>query len=99
MRVAHTDSRGEQEQYWIADRALERYMNYAAWEGQTGTEADILHARIDRLGAYQARNRHTDVIDEYESLQEQGIWYPLMPSAGSPALTYQIVAGYGLPYP
>lgn len=77
VRVAHTDSRGEQERYWIADRALERYAQLLQrWEGQAGTEADILHARIDRLGAYQARNRHTDVIDEYESLQEQGHLVP-----------------------
>lgn len=77
VRVAHTDSRGEQDRYRIADRAIERYAQLLQrWEGQAGTEADILHARIDRLGAYQARNRHTDVIDEYESLQKQGHLVP-----------------------
>lgn len=77
VRMAHTESRGEQEQYSIADRALERYAQLLQrWEGQPDTDASILLARIDRLGAYQARNRHSDVINEYESLQAQGHLVP-----------------------
>ena len=73
VRIAHTDSRGEQSRYWIADAALERYKQLLQrWEGQADTQTDILLARTDRLGAYQARNRHIDAINEYESLQSQG---------------------------
>lgn len=80
VRVAQTDSRGEQEQHRIADRALARYTTLLQnWKAQTGTddtvdsaiEADSRRARIDRLGAYQARSRYTDVIDEFERLQQQ----------------------------
>ncbi|MDY0251042.1 MAG: poly-beta-1,6 N-acetyl-D-glucosamine export porin PgaA [Pseudomonas sp.] len=73
VRIAHTDSRGEQSRHWVADRALDRYAQLLQrWKGQPDAETDVVHARTDRLGAYQARNRYTDVINEYESLQEQG---------------------------
>ncbi|MBU3825453.1 MAG: poly-beta-1,6 N-acetyl-D-glucosamine export porin PgaA [Candidatus Oceanisphaera merdipullorum] len=83
VRIAHTDSRGEQEQYWIADRALARYRQLLqSWQEKADAgadadlNADIRRARIDRLGAYQARNLHKDAINEYESLQKQDATVP-----------------------
>lgn len=87
VRMAHTDSRGEQEQYWIAERALARYAHLLQdWQGlqsanakvgtaatqeQLSLAADIRRARIDRLGAYLARHRYQALINEYQSLQQQ----------------------------
>ncbi|ART82243.1 poly-beta-1,6 N-acetyl-D-glucosamine export porin PgaA [Oceanisphaera profunda] len=78
VRMAHTHSRGEQDKYWIADRALARYRQLLqSWQGLPDAGADIRRARIDRLGAYVARNRHKDAINEYENLQKQD---PAMPT-------------------
>lgn len=73
VRVAHTSTRGEKEQHWIADRALERYqVLLQEWDGIDGAEEQILLARTDRMGALLVRNRFVEVIDEYEDMQAAG---------------------------
>lgn len=73
VRMAHTESRGEREQYTIADRALKRYAELLQlWQDDTGAADDIVRARTDRLGALLVRNQYATVINEYESLHGQG---------------------------
>lgn len=77
VRMAHTTSRGEQERYWIADRALERYSQLLqSWATLSDAKDSIVQARVDRLGAYQARQRYLDVIREYENLLAEGEQVP-----------------------
>lgn len=73
VRVAHISTRGEQEKYWIADRALERYqVLLQEWDGLADAEEQILLARTDRMGALLARNHFVEVIAEYEDMQAAG---------------------------
>lgn len=80
VRMAHTDSRGEQDQHLIADRALARY-DYLLkmWQEKAESEpnnkelqADILRALLDRLGAALARQHYQEVIENYEVLVQEG---------------------------
>lgn len=73
VRMAHTDSRSEEQRYRIADRALARYAELLQrWQGMAEAEEAVLQARIDRLGALLARHRHEEVISEYEQLTRDG---------------------------
>lgn len=73
VRIAHTDSRGEEGRHRIADQAIARYADLLQqWQGQPDTGDAILQARIDRLGALVARQHYEQVISEYEQLTQDG---------------------------
>lgn len=73
VRLSHTESRSEAERYRVADRALTRYAELLQQWQETPEAADaVRQARIDRLGALLARNRHAEVISEYEQLSGDG---------------------------
>lgn len=77
VRVAQTESRGEAEKFLVADRALDRYkVLLEKWRVEPDTADDIAHARVDRIGAYVARQDYQAAVSEYEALVAQNISIP-----------------------
>ena len=73
VRFSYTSARNESERFLVADKAIDRYDQLlASWKNDSTALGDVRRARIDRMGALLARNRTSDVIQEYESLSTNG---------------------------
>ena len=78
VRLAELPTRTEPERFVVADRALADYDRLlAAWSADPQAHDDVLHWRIDRLGALKARSRNADVWVEYQNLLNEGVTIPL----------------------
>ncbi|WP_191489316.1 poly-beta-1,6 N-acetyl-D-glucosamine export porin PgaA [Pseudomonas sp. FEN] len=77
VRLAELPTRTEAERFVVADRALADYDRlFAAWSADPGAHDDIVHWRIDRLGALKARSRNAEVLSEYQKLLDDGVTIP-----------------------
>ncbi|WP_248805385.1 poly-beta-1,6 N-acetyl-D-glucosamine export porin PgaA [Pseudomonas sp. MWU13-2100] len=77
VRLAELPTRTEQERFVVADRALADYDRLlAAWSADPRAHDDVVHWRIDRLGALKARSRNADVLSEYQKLLDEGVTVP-----------------------
>ncbi|WP_211284481.1 poly-beta-1,6 N-acetyl-D-glucosamine export porin PgaA [Xenorhabdus mauleonii] len=77
VRLSIMPNRSEKERFDIADKALARYEQmFKQWQALPDAQQDYQRGRIDRLGALLARHRMQEVIDEYHSLQAEGINMP-----------------------
>ncbi|WP_237387219.1 poly-beta-1,6 N-acetyl-D-glucosamine export porin PgaA [Xenorhabdus sp. Sc-CR9] len=77
VRLSIIPNRSEKERFDIADRALARYENMLTqWRSLPDARQDYQRGRVDRLGALLARHRMQDIINEYQSLQTEGVNIP-----------------------
>ncbi|WP_225767400.1 poly-beta-1,6 N-acetyl-D-glucosamine export porin PgaA [Inquilinus sp. Marseille-Q2685] len=78
VRLAPLPSRREAERFAVADRAIAMLDDQIArWRAEGDAAAkDVIRARLDRIGALQARARMQDVVDEYEALRAEGVDVP-----------------------
>ncbi|MBI6547414.1 poly-beta-1,6 N-acetyl-D-glucosamine export porin PgaA [Xenorhabdus sp. VLS] len=77
VRLSMIPNRSEKERFDIADRALARYEHMLnQWRSLPDAQQDYQRTRIDRLGALLARYRMQEVIDEYQTLEKEGINIP-----------------------
>ncbi len=77
VRLADLPTRTEKERFVVADRALADYDRLlAAWSADPQAHDDVLHWRIDRLGALKARSRNAEVLAEYQKLLDEGVVLP-----------------------
>ncbi|WP_312558857.1 poly-beta-1,6 N-acetyl-D-glucosamine export porin PgaA [Atlantibacter hermannii] len=73
VRMSFTSARSENERFVVADKALARYdVLLNKWKDDPAAAPEYRRARIDRIGALLSRNRFSDAIAEYESLQADG---------------------------
>ncbi|CAI0698666.1 Poly-beta-1,6-N-acetyl-D-glucosamine export protein precursor [Serratia entomophila] len=73
VRLSFVESRGEQQRFTLADRALARYDQLLAqWRTLPDAQVNYQQARIDRLGALLARSRMADVVAGYQALLAEG---------------------------
>ena len=77
VRLAELPTRTEKERFVVADRALADYDRlFAAWSADPQAHDDVVHWRIDRLGALKARSRNAEVVAEYQKLLDEGVVIP-----------------------
>jgi len=77
VRLAELPTRTEQERFVVADRALADYDRLlAAWSADPQAHDDVVHWRIDRLGALKARSRNAEVLTEAQKLIDEGVTIP-----------------------
>ncbi|NWD66567.1 poly-beta-1,6 N-acetyl-D-glucosamine export porin PgaA [Pseudomonas gingeri] len=77
VRLAELPTRTEQERFVVADRALADYDRLlAAWSADPQAHDDVVHWRIDRLGALKARSRNAEVLSESQKLIDEGVAIP-----------------------
>lgn len=72
VRLAFMPSRNEQEQFLVADKAID-YCDRLIARLNAGPQTQPLaqRVRMDRVGALLARQRYREVITEYEALAQQ----------------------------
>lgn len=77
-RLATRPSRQEAGRFDVADRALAAYEHLATDPSaqQLDTPAQAVRGRIDRLIALHSRAQMSDIINEYEALQSEGVEVP-----------------------
>ncbi|MGB7400573.1 poly-beta-1,6 N-acetyl-D-glucosamine export porin PgaA [Castellaniella sp.] len=77
-RAAAAESRGEDDRFLVADQALAMYDTLIPqWEALgPSAQPQLNRAKADRLQALQERQRWTEVVSSYESMQAAGIPIP-----------------------
>ncbi|EPV8385106.1 poly-beta-1,6 N-acetyl-D-glucosamine export porin PgaA [Enterobacter cloacae] len=77
VRLAFMPTRSEKERYVIADRALSLYDGMIAeWKNKPEYDAVYRRIYVDRLGALLSRNRHEEVIAQYQQMQQDDFVLP-----------------------
>ena len=73
VRMSHTESRQEVDRFVVPDELIARYHSLLAQcERTPEAEGVARQMRIDRMGTYEARGMHQQVVSEYEQLQKDG---------------------------
>lgn len=77
VRLSFSPSRGENERFALADRALAYYEQVLpAMRVLPEAGRDVQRMRIDRIGALTVRARMADAVAEYEGLHREGVPVP-----------------------
>ena len=73
VRMSHTGGRQEADRFVAPDELISRYHSLLSQCDRTpGAEGVARQMRIDRMGAYEARGMHRQVVAEYEQLSREG---------------------------
>ena len=73
VRMSHTGGRQEADRFVAPDELISRYHSLLSQcERTPGAEGIAHQMRVDRMGAYEARDMHRQVIAEYELLNREG---------------------------